>query len=830
MSFTRRFIFWCTVVPFLLSVAITVILASQALQLDSAQWTRLWIDAVLCYGLTSAAFAVALLRESGRVSSASNAQALSAALSSALRVASNGSNISATTGSVLFAVFAWATILRDSGSTVVFSAIAVVSAVLSITICYAAAKPVIVAESRRFPEVHYTGDGITLGRKLAVIFIGTFIASTTASMLLMTVRVSRQLKKIAVDESERQFTDVYNIAARMPGPMSEERLRILDGYIDPAYSLYAVLPGGKLLLSQPRLDEKLLRTEVELVARRRDGNSADAVTPHVLRFRSLESGSLLVINVPWDHLRPVPRAVAIYALTIAGTTTLLFAALTLFLARDFTTPLRRIRDFATELASGDLTTEVSVFTDDEIHEVAQSLTVTRSTLRNLMAEVQRNGTGIGRRVNVMTAGSTALIGTASKQSSLTHASVEALEAIRGGAGSALQRTEAVADRAMDATSSASEMAQSASEIAKRMDALFASVEEIVSATQRIGAASAQVERRTETVATSSEDVVSFVAEMDATVEELQRTASATAELSRQVDANAARGAAAVIRTLEGIEVARKTTVDAAAVMRKLAETSQQIAQMLLVIEDVAKRTNLLSLNAAIIAAQAGTSARGFGVIAEEIRSLADETRASASGIATTVHAIQNDARGALEVIETGVARVEESVQLAREAAAALKEIQDSATATLGMSEKTTASLHEQSTSARHLHNVVGNLASSVQEIHAATSEYSRGAVSLGREISHVRDIAQAVNRATSQQSEAARSITISMESVAEDIRATRDHLDTQLRDTERLASASADLLEIARQNDSIATEIGTEIAGLTGDAHDFERAVGRFKV
>lgn len=118
----------------------------------------------------------------------------------------------------------------------------------------------------------------------------------------------------------------------------------------------------------------------------------------------------------------------------------------------------------------------------------------------------------------------------------------------------------------------------------------------------------------------------------------------------------------------------------------------------------------------------------------------------------------------------------------------------------------------------------------MQEIHGATSEYARGALSLSGETERVRGIAFAVKTSTEEQSESASEITEGLTAVAADIRAVRDHLEAQLRETERIASASGELLDIAKRNDSIAVGLGSEVEGLAGSGRDFERAVARFRL
>src|SRR5207247_2257332 len=175
-----------------------------------------------------------------------------------------------------------------------------------------------------------------------------------------------------------------------------------------------------------------------------------------------------------------------------------------------------------------------------------------------------------------------------------------------------------------------------------------------------------------------DEVLSFVAEMDATVEELRQSSQATAEISRQVQDDAQLGGEAVNKTVEGIIASKELTNSTALVLDDLQRSVAQISQILNVIEEVTGRTNLLALNAAIIAAQAGEHGLGFTVVADEIRELAERTRGSTKEISAIIKAVQSGSRQAVATMHEGVKRVEATVRLADDASASLVKIVASA--------------------------------------------------------------------------------------------------------------------------------------------------------
>jgi methyl-accepting chemotaxis protein len=514
---------------------------------------------------------------------------------------------------------------------------------------------------------------------------------------------------------------------------------------------------------------------------------------------------------------------ALYAAGLVGA-----AAWTL--TRDLTTPLRTIRVQARQMAEGKFDAPAQCFADDQLGELADSFGETRANLRGLLGRIGGSGSTITSGVRVITSGTAKLLIRARDQASVTESSSMVVENVRVGIGAVVRAADGVNELTHDASSRSLQLQASAEEVARSTDHLFQSVEKTSASTTEMNASMNEMSKRTDVLSGISDEVLSFVAQMDSTIEELRAGAQSTAGISREVREDAEAGGGAVNRTVAGINVSRELSIETAQVLDTLQQSVGQISQIVNVIEEITNRTNLLALNAAIIAAQAGEQGAGFTVVADEIRELAERTRGSTKEIGTIIKAVQSGSREAVAKMREGMVRVEENVGLAEEAAASLGKIVESATRSFEMATRISGSLDEQALASRHLHEVTSRMSDHISEINRATREQARGTLLMAQESERVREIAAQVRNATDEQSMAGRGITTALERIAEDATAMRDLLEQQLAETDQIAEASRTMLDIAQSNDEIAREFNETVQNLVRSGKEFDAEVARFRM
>jgi len=185
-----------------------------------------------------------------------------------------------------------------------------------------------------------------------------------------------------------------------------------------------------------------------------------------------------------------------------------------------------------------------------------------------------------------------------------------------------------------------------------------------------------------------------------------------------------------------------TVRESASTVEVLGKSSEEIGTIIAVINDIADQTNLLALNAAIEAARAGEQGRGFAVVADEVRKLAEKTTKATKEIADMIKTIQRETQGAMDSMQKGTVQVEEGVSLATEAGASLREIVESIEESSNMvrqiavaAEEQSATSEEITTSINNIASVSGETAQGVKDISMATNDLTDVACSLEKIVS-----------------------------------------------------------------------------------------------
>lgn len=209
---------------------------------------------------------------------------------------------------------------------------------------------------------------------------------------------------------------------------------------------------------------------------------------------------------------------------------------------------------------------------------------------------------------------------------------------------------------------------------KMIESIAGTAEHVASASEEISSSAEQQSQGAATQKDQTTQVVTAMQEMSSTVLQVSENSSKASEASHKAAETARHGGDIVDQTLAKMQVIAESVRGTAGKVEELGRSSDQIGRIVGVINDIADQTNLLALNAAIEAARAGEQGRGFAVVADEVRKLAERTTASTKEIAHMIENVQKETKLAVGAMEEGTKQVEEGVQTTSKAGEALKEI------------------------------------------------------------------------------------------------------------------------------------------------------------
>ncbi|MCB9219517.1 MAG: HAMP domain-containing protein [Ignavibacteriales bacterium] len=281
-------------------------------------------------------------------------------------------------------------------------------------------------------------------------------------------------------------------------------------------------------------------------------------------------------------------------------------------------------------------------------------------------------------------------------------------------------------------------------INKLGDSLEDILTQITDAISATASAANQISSSAEELAAGSEEQSSQTSEVATAVEQMIATITQTAkhvvqtnESAKESGNLASEGKDVIESTINGMKKIEEVVKNSSKIIFELGESSTQISEIIQVINDIADQTNLLALNAAIEAARAGEQGRGFAVVADEVRKLAERTTKATNEIEEMITKIQSDSKNAVEAINRGNEEVGKGMEQASKAGDSMNKIVQSSNQVLEISTQVAAASEEQSTTVEQIgksvdgiNSVAHESASGVQQVAGAATDLSRLAENL----------------------------------------------------------------------------------------------------
>jgi len=264
--------------------------------------------------------------------------------------------------------------------------------------------------------------------------------------------------------------------------------------------------------------------------------------------------------------------------------------------------------------------------------------------------------------------------------------------------------------------------------------------QVAAAATEIAASSEEMARGMEQQSGQVTQIGSAVAEMSSSVIEVAKKSSQASEQATKAGQQATEGGSVVEQTVVGMQAINEAVSAGAVSVTELGKRGEQIGEIIKVINDIADQTNLLALNAAIEAARAGEHGRGFAVVADEVRKLAERTTKATEEVAGSIRAIQDETRTAVEGMTTGTQQVEVGVEKANAAGVTLKGIVASANEVASMIQSIAAASEQQSSASEQISRSLESISSVTREATAGASQAAQASTELSSKAEQLRSM------------------------------------------------------------------------------------------
>ncbi|MCL4477362.1 MAG: methyl-accepting chemotaxis protein [Nitrospirae bacterium] len=480
---------------------------------------------------------------------------------------------------------------------------------------------------------------------------------------------------------------------------------------------------------------------------------------------------------------------------------------------------------------GDLTRRLTVTSEDEIGTLARWFNKFIEGMQNMvkgLLEVSREVSSASNAIG--------------RSSRLVHDSAKTqMEAIETTSASTEEMSASIKAVAADieelnrftenASSSSLEMSAVVTEIANHAEELDALTDRTASSINQIAVSLKEVASGVETLFRETEDIAATMTEMSKSINEVSTYSKEQAVMSARVKENASvLGLEAVKITRGGIEKIREEVFSTAKIVGKLGEMSIEIGKIVEVIDGISDTTNLLSLNAAILAAQAGEHGKGFAVVADEVKGLAERTAVSTKEIEELIKKIQEMVAEAESSTGRGLERVATAEKLSKDAENALTTIVESSETSLEMAKRIELAIDEQTRG-------VGQVAANIQRVNVmtegikrATEEQNTASENILLSTENVRTLTQMVKKSTAEQSVESKALSKVIADASQRMKTITHATAEQRNAVGSILKAIETLMEESEKNVRLATDLDRMVQNLETQGTSLDKQVASFQV
>lgn len=503
----------------------------------------------------------------------------------------------------------------------------------------------------------------------------------------------------------------------------------------------------------------------------------------------------------------------------------------LFITRFITRPITTITSTALEIAHGDFTKTIEISFNDELGELGEAINRMIQSLSEILKRFSSAAMDVSMAAEQIAIDSKKMAEGARNQSGAVEKTATSVEEMNLSIKEIASSTVALSTSAEQTSSSILEISSSIEEVAQGASVLSGSISEVTSSIERSGVAVKEVAGSLEALKGSIEETGAAAVEIDRAVRTVVDNVKESARLAEKVFSDASGvGVLAIADAINGMAEIEDSVRKASDGVNRLGQRSIEIGKITTVIDDITAKTNLLALNAAILAAQAGEHGKGFSVVAEEIRDLAEKTASSTKEIANLIKATQKEAHETVETIKDGLKKVDEGRRLVDKVGDALREIIHSSERSQEAAEGIEGATIEQAKGVRQVAEAVERVKDMIGQIAMASQHLRKETEQIVKAMETSADISKHLKKATAEQSRGSKQIRSMSEDTADRTRLISRATEELRLGSETIFTSMNEVRAVAIEGMEIASEMDLAMESLRKEAEGFKKEIERFKI
>jgi methyl-accepting chemotaxis protein len=551
------------------------------------------------------------------------------------------------------------------------------------------------------------------------------------------------------------------------GETSESYLINKDGYFVTAPRFVNEMKEAGMITDRPEMTYQLQTVASKELQAGRSGQGVytnyvgEEVIGQYIWLSDLKMG--LISEKQTSEANAASTQLALFSVTLIAILALLISVTAYVIASGITKPIKLMANTANRLAQGDIDLTLEYTSRDEYGILADSF--------RQMIDYQKEMTDVA--IVISNGDLTSTIHLKSDKDALGNAFKRMVESLRNSVGQVAESATALnnasaqlASASMQTGEATSQIATTIQQVAKGIVQETDSITHTAHSVEQMGRAIDGVAKGAQEQAKAISMASQITSRINTAIEQVTNNAQAVTRDSAQAAAYSRDGAKTVKETIIGMETIRSKVGLSATKVEEMGTRSEEIGAIVETIEDIASQTNLLALNAAIEAARAGEQGKGFAVVADEVRKLAERSSLATKEIAALIKGIQKTVNEAVTAMQASAVEVEAGVARANSAGEVLDNILGAAESVYKQAEDAGKAAAKVSAAATELVEAVDSVSAVIEENTAATEEMTTNSSELTQAIENIASVSEENSAAVEQVSASTEEVSAQVEGVS----------------------------------------------------------------